>query len=217
MELLNFIRTGKFEKSKATVQSLLLLLFTYLIFAIPISIPLILLNAFDLIPEHISQKEDATLKYILSVIIFAPIIEEIACRLPLIPRYKYISFSLSIFIITICKSIWGTGYGYECYLLALPAFGLAHYIFKNKSFSTTKSINLLVHTSVVLFAFMHIFNFIELEVWMYFIFPILTAPQILMGYILSLTRLKYGFLFGVLLHMLINFTVSLPLLIKYIF
>jgi hypothetical protein len=103
------------------------------------------------------------------------------------------------------------------YLFALPTFGLAHYIFKDKSFSTTKHLRLIVHVSVVSFAFMHIFNFIDLEVWMYFIFPILTAPQILMGYILSFTRLKYGFLFGVLLHMLINFTVSLPLIIKYLF
>ncbi|MDE5423508.1 CPBP family glutamic-type intramembrane protease [Ancylomarina sp. DW003] len=217
MELFSFIRTGEFVKSKPKAQSLFLLLFTYLIFAIPITFPLILLNAFDLIPEHISQRSDVSLKYILSVIIFAPIIEELAFRLPLIPRYKYISFSLSIFIIAIGKSIWGTNYGYELYLLALPTFGLAHYIFKDKSFNTTKQLKLIVHISVILFAFMHIFNFIDVEFWMYFIFPILTAPQILMGYILSFTRLKYGFLYGVILHMLINFTLNLPLVIKYIF
>jgi len=217
MELFSFIRTGEFTSSKPTIQGFLLLLFTYLIFAIPITFPLILLNAFDLIPEHISQTQDASLKYIMAVIIFAPVIEELTFRLLLIPKYSYISFSLSLIIIAISKSIWGTNYGYELYLLALPAFCLAHYIFKDKSFNTTKHLRLIVHVSVVSFAFMHIFNFIDVELWVYFIFPILTAPQILMGYILSFTRLKYGFLFAVLIHMLINFTVSLPLLIKYIF
>lgn len=217
MELLNFIRTGKFAKSKPTVKSILLLLFTYLIFAIPITFPLILLNAFDLIPEHISQTQDTSLKLLLAITIVAPVIEELIFRLALIPKYSYISFSLSLVIIAISKSIWEINYGYELYLLALPAFCLAHYIFKGKSFNTTKHFRLIVHVSVVLFAFMHINNFIDVEFWVYFIIPILTAPQILMGYILSFTRLKYGFIYGVLLHMLINFTVSLPLIIKYIF
>jgi membrane protease YdiL (CAAX protease family) len=217
MELFSFIQTGEFVKSKPTAKNLFFFLFTYLFLAIPISVPFIILNTFDLIPEHISQTQDASLKYILSVIIFAPIIEELTFRLLLIPKYKYISFSLSLTIIAICKSIWGTNEGYEWYLLALPAYGLAYYIFRDKPFNTTKPVRFLVHISVIIFAFMHIFNFIELEVWMYFIFPILTAPQILMGYILSFTRLKYGFLYGVLLHMLINFTLSLPLIIKYIY
>lgn len=217
MELFSFIQTGEFAKSKPTTKSLLLLLFTYLIFVIPTTFPLVLLNAFDLIPEHISQKQDASLKYILSIIIFGPIIEELAFRLFLIPKYIYISLSLSVFIIAISKTLLGTNDGYEWYLLTLPVFSLAYYIFKNKSFNATKSVRFLVHISVVVFAFMHIFNFTEVKNWMYFIIPILTAPQILMGYILSFTRLKYGFLFGVLLHMLINFTLSLPLLIKYFF
>ncbi len=217
MELFSFIRTGEFTKSKPTIQSFLLLLFTYLFLAIPISVPIVILNIFDLIPEHISQTQDATLKYILALILFGPIIEELSFRLLLVPRYSYISFSLSLIIIAISKSIWETNYGYELYLLALPAFVLAHYIFKHKSFNTTKHLRLIVHVSVVSFAFMHIFNFIDLEIWMYFIFPIFTAPQILMGYILSFTRLKYGFLFAVILHMLINFTLSIPLLIKYIY
>lgn len=217
MELFSFIRTGKFMRSKPTAQSLLLLLFIYLILAIPISVPLIVLNMFDLIPEHYSQTQDASLKYLLSLIIFAPIIEESIFRLLLIPKYSYISFSLSLIIILISKSIWGANYGNELYLLALPTFCLAHYIFKDKSFNTTKHLKLIVHVSVVLFAFVHISNFIDVELWVYFIFPILTAPQILMGYILSFTRLKYGFPFAMLLHVLINFTLSLPLVFKYLF
>ncbi|RUT72819.1 CPBP family glutamic-type intramembrane protease [Ancylomarina longa] len=217
MELFSFIRRGEFAKSKPTVKSLLFLLFTYLIFSIPISFPLVILNVFHLIPKYITLNHEASLKYILAVIIFAPIIEELTFRLLLIPKYSYISFSLSLIIITFSKSIWGTNYGYELYLLALPAFCLAHYIFKDKSFNTTKSVKLLVHISVVIFAFMHIFNFVDVKTWMYFIFPILTAPQILMGYILSFSRLKYGFLFGVLLHMLVNFTISLAMLFKFFF
>lgn len=215
MELFSFIQTGEFAKSKPTIQSLLLLLFTYLIFVIPISFPLVVLNAFDLIPEHISQKQDVSLKYILSVIIFAPILEELIFRLLLIPKYIYVSFSLSLFIVAISKSLWGTNYWYEWYLLTLPTFGLIYYIFKNTSFNSTISIKFLVHISVVIFAFNHIVNFVDVKIWMYFIIPILTAPQILMGYILAFTRLKYGFLFGVLLHMLINFTLSLSMLTKY--
>ncbi len=217
MELLNFIRTGEFAKSKPTVKSILLLLFTYLIFAIPISFPFILLNAFELIPEHISQTQDTSLKLLLAITIIGPILEELIFRLFLVPKYSYICFSLSLIIIEISKSLWGINCGYELYLLALPAYVLAHYIFKDKSFNTTKHFRLIVHVSVVLFAFVHISNFIDVEFWVYFIIPILTAPQILMGYILSFTRLKYGFIFAVLLHMLINFTLNLPSIIKYFF
>lgn len=214
MELFSFIQTGEFTKSKPTAKGLLLLLFTYFVLVIPILLFLTVFNAFDLMPEHISQKEVASLKYILSVIIFGPIIEELIFRLLLIPKYVYISFSLSLFIVAISKTIWGTSYWYEWYLMILPVFGLIYYAFKNISFNINISIKLLVHITVIIFAFNHIVNFVDMKIWMYFITPILTAPQILMGYILSLTRLKYGFLFAVLLHMLINFTLSLPLIIK---
>jgi membrane protease YdiL (CAAX protease family) len=216
MELFNFIRTGEFTKSKPTAQRLLLLLFTYFILVIPILLFLVVLNAFNLIPEHISQKEIASLKYILSVIMFGPIIEELIFRLLLIPKFIYISFSLSLFIVATSKSIWGTNYWYEWYLMMLPVFGLIYYTFKKISFNVSIPIKYLVHITVIIFAFNHIVNFIDMKIWMYFLTPILTAPQILMGYILSHTRLKYGFLFAVLLHILINFTLSLPLIIKYI-
>ena len=217
MELLNFIRTGEFTKSKPTVQSFILLLITYLIFVIPISIPLIILNAFDLIPEHISQKEDATLKLLLVITILGPIVEELIFRLFLVPKKIFISISISVICVTIAKSLWGENYWYEWYLLTLPTSAFVYYILRFIKSDVKIPIRYLVHISVISFAFMHIFNFLEVKTWMYFIFPILTVPQILMGYILSFTRLKYGFLFGVLLHMIINFTVSLPLIIKYIY
>jgi len=163
------------------------------------------------------EKPEISFKYLLSMIALGPILEELSFRLFLKKTIINISIGLSVLIIAIAKAFFGSNFWYEWYLLTIPVFSLLYYLLSIKIYDTRIPILLLVHISVISFGFIHLFNFVEVKNWMYLIFPILTAPQILMGYILSFTRLKFGFRYCMLLHIIINFTVSLPILIQYIF
>ncbi len=216
-KLIYFIKTGKVDKDKCTIRAFLELYISYFIIAIPISFPIILLRVLDLLPLNVLEKPDVSLKYLSSIIVLGPIVEELCFRLFLKKTRINISIGLSIFIIAIAKSLFGSNFWYEWYILTIPVFGLFYYLLGTKKYGAKIPTLLLIHISVLSFGFIHLFNFVEIKGWMYLIFPLLTAPQILMGYILSYVRLRFGFRYCMFLHIITNFTVSLPILIQYTF
>jgi hypothetical protein len=66
----------------------------------------------------------------------------------------------------------------------------------------------LIILSICLFGLMHIFNFIPFDHTFLWLYPVYVIPQLLMGWGMTYVRFKNGFVWGIVLHSLIN-TVSL--------
>lgn len=71
-------------------------------------------------------------------------------------------------------------------------------LFKNK-----KWFPLAFHSSALLFGFIHITNY-EINTNILLFSPILVAPQIALGFYLGYIRVKFGFIYSVLLHATYN-------------
>lgn len=63
---------------------------------------------------------------------------------------------------------------------------------------------IIFFTVALLFGLIHITNFTPLYLNMWFVYPIFVLPQIMMGIAFGYARIKYGFLYGFLLHCSIN-------------
>ena len=71
-------------------------------------------------------------------------------------------------------------------------------IFLNKN-------NLLIYwISIFLFGVSHIFNLENIEFKYFYLYILFIVPQIIMGYFITNLRLKQGFFWGLLLHIIIN-------------
>lgn len=149
--------------------------------------------------------------YIL-LVIFVPIIEEILFRLwqnfnkrniiisftlilllPLINLLKIKHFSITYFIIL----------GIILIPIFIFCFLWRGYTDQSVQISI-KYKKLLFYVSAVSFGLLHITNFAPINYSIILIYPIFVLPQIIMGFTIGYTRIKYGFLYGLLLHCMIN-------------
>ncbi len=72
---------------------------------------------------------------------------------------------------------------------------------------------ILFYLSVFLFGFAHLSNY-SLPAWkLALLAPILVLPQTLLGFILGYLRVRFGFLYAVLLHMIHNALLIIPVII----
>lgn len=86
------------------------------------------------------------------------------------------------------------------------------YLIRNRfNFSTNKlqsfwksNVKYVFHFSAISFGMIHLFNFDSINWWMILIAPLLVAPFATLGYVIGYIRLKYGFVFGWLIHATLN-------------
>lgn len=152
----------------------------------------------------------------LLVAILAPFLEELIYRLGL----KFSIYNLSIAMVFIGYELFSLllevgFYNYEEFfitrIIAASSLGFLFFLLLKKStafylkikrfWKTYKSF--VVWTSILLFGLAHLdnFNLAELPVFSY---PAIILPYCVMGYFISLTRLKLGFPYAVLFHSLNN-------------
>ena len=67
---------------------------------------------------------------------------------------------------------------------------------------------------LILFALRH-FDMYVIDWISVALLPVFVLPQLYEGIFLSFTRIRFGFLYAILLHMLINFTASIPNIVMY--
>ncbi|MCK0191179.1 CPBP family intramembrane glutamic endopeptidase [Arenibacter sp. F20364] len=79
--------------------------------------------------------------------------------------------------------------------------------FKNK-----KYFQFILYGSVILFAGVHMTNF-EMSREVYYIAPLLVAPQLILGMFLSYVRVKLGLRWSICLHAMYNGILLLPILL----
>lgn len=183
----------------------------YMLVAIFISIPLGVLINFTGIT---SKLDDVSTKMIFLGILVLPFFEETIFRLLLKPT----RWNIWIFLISV--SIYISLLIYRQNYLPIVVFGgilvfvlILIFLQKNGHFNFSHHFRYFFYLSVALFALLHMFNFSQVNnAWQLLILPVLVIPQFFMGLVLGYTRMVYGFIYAVLLHMSINTFMLLKLI-----
>lgn len=150
---------------------------------------------------------------ILRFLIMAPILEECGFRLWL-KRGKYY-FALSIIcastllLYTIIYSNYTSGiYIFKTLILVVLLLTIIASKYKPRLF--LKHYTSFYYISILIFGFGHLTNYNDIEFFSPMLMPLLALPYIVSGFILTRTRLTYGFSYGILLHAAFN---ALPLIL----
>lgn len=150
----------------------------------------------------------------LIIAIVIPLIEEIIFRLPLNLKKSSIAISLSILylrfsgnFLTHLLDITKTEDLIKI-IIAVIIFLLLMLILKQDKLNRFKRehFKYIFYFIGVSFGLIHILNFHNINYLLFFFYPIFVLPQILMGLIIGNIRIKYGFIWGWVLHCLINST-----------
>jgi len=223
MELIKFIVNpkDKLGKDKSIYQTIYKFsLLTFLIICLG-AIALILsqtLQNFDIIPKHIKEFKPE-IKSIRSSLLFSiilfPILEEFAFRLYL--KRNNINVFVSSFLIThmICSAfIFNTNNfsleqdGFLRILIDSFIAFISLYVYRKELFKL--KFNFLFYFSVLLFGLVHIYNHDYSNPKVLLFALIICLPQIIAGILFGYTRVKYGIIGSIILHILVN---GLPQLI----
>ena len=155
---------------------------------------------------------------IISGVIFAPIREEATFRLWLKPSLLNLSLSLG-FLVAMIVEIYIRLSGLTVNSISplmihgflIPAVASALFytrlrsnrILLNKTISyTSTNFSLCFWTSHIIFALIHCINYDIQKIW--YIVPILTLPQLVIGLYLGFIRINYGFKWSLIAHGLHN-------------
>lgn len=142
------------------------------------------------------------------VVLFGPLIEELGFRFALSFKRVHIFISVSV-LSFMFLSLWlGRGFFADILFKALISLliGSATLLVNQKRYDIVQQKYGLqiIWLTIMLFGFSHIVNY-KIENFMQIpIALMMCLPQVLMGIVFTYFRLNLGFLFGLLLHSLIN-------------
>ncbi len=214
------IKTGK--KIWDIFQILALSLILSVIIGFIITVALSTVNYNQEHHELSDPKYDNPLTLLISAVFLAPILEETTFRLGLKFSALRLSFSLLFltvfFIPTILTEIglnFSTSLNLIYHLWVFVAIGLIlpvilhednveEYV-KNKYH---RYFPYIFYASAGLFALIHIFNYGNaIDIW--FLTPLLVLPQLIGGLLFGFVRMKYSFIWAVILHISYNASLSI--------
>jgi hypothetical protein len=141
---------------------------------------------------------------LIMIVILGPVLEELTFRLILKPSKLNLSIGLSIIISYICRIVNMVSIEnfYALILILLPCFIILFYSSKllHKKFKQfiLRNFKTLFYTSGILFALVHIRNFVIAKVW--FVAPLIVLPQFIGGLMFGYVRLKYEIIFSIIFH-----------------
>lgn len=159
---------------------------------------------------HLSRKNIDVKRGAFEIILLYPILEELLFRLVLIPkRINRIIFAFLWSIFLIRGILIPLAYDIEflkivgCSVLITLLLDRISIMLKldEKIKFVEKYITIL---SILCFGLIHLDNIKHIYPELFFIYPIYVLPQLFIGYLCSNLRLKFGFVWGVLLHCMIN-------------
>lgn len=177
---------------------------------------------FDYPPQPITTSSIFSLIDFLLIILILPIIEECIFRLHLLPKIKNIVASLICFIVyggslfivgTIHKINWNL-IGF--YFIVVSVILVIYFIFFNRVNKYLQKVWIRNFSRVffgmtILFGVVHIVNW-GVTLKNILLLPLLVAPQLFLGLNCGYLRLKLGFRWGVLFHIIHN-TISVLVLL----
>ena len=150
------------------------------------------------------------------VVILGPLVEELIFRLILVPKRRNIAiFTFAFSFLIINKTYYLIEIDWLL-LMSLAVSGLLSFLvfnlLKRKPEIETaigKRQKMITMVSVVLFGLAHIANIENLHWELTLLYPVYVLPQMILGYIFSVQRLKLGFIWGLLFHSMNNLMVFL--------
>ena len=225
-QIISYIKHPTFDSkytSKDKIWNILKFWGFFLIFADIASLPALLalqLISFDYGSNSV-LKEQLILPVwfsIISGVIFAPIREEATFRLWLKPSLQNLSLSLG-FLVAMIVEVYIKLSGFTInsisplmihgFLIPAVASGLFYTGLRNNRILLNKTISYLstnfslcFWTSHIIFALLHCVNYDIQKIW--YIVPILTLSQFVIGLYLGFLRINYGFKWSLVAHGLHN-------------
>lgn len=154
-----------------------------------------------------ARLKDHLWKYFLIVALVGPVGEEIIFRLSLVFKPAYISLSLATLGGLLSHKIIG---GLNAFLIFIVLFFLIYKIALAYSAIFVSfwqnHFRFILYVFPVLFGLGHIFNYRFTNVSQYWIAPLIVFPELVLGFVLSFTRLYYkkGFVIAILIHVIMN-------------
>ena len=166
-------------------------------------------SVFKLMME--SQKNIKGYYGIFIVVILGPLVEELIFRLILVPKRRNIAIFTFVFSFLVLNKTYYIIKIDWLLLVSLVVSGLLSFLVFNllkrkPEIETTigKRQKIITMVSVVLFGLLHIVNIENLHWELALLYPVYVLPQMILGYVCSVQRLKLGFVWGLLFHSMIN-------------
>ncbi len=215
----NFNKKPNFIKFLYLIFSFLIYLFVVILIVSFIIKPLDNYLVSHLKEESILKvlNTNKTIKYSIIVIAFiGPIFEELIYRLALVFNKINISILISVLIYKLSGgkiNSFDFSIHYLNIIYSVITFCFLYYFinFKGLIVVLKKYQNVIIILSILLFGLGHITNIKHFHWHLALFYPVYVLPQVCLGYFLTNLRIKFGFIWGVLLHIMVN---SLYVLMK---
>lgn len=216
-EFLRFLQRPHYQtlerkETNVLFTAIKIYLLSILIIGLINSFNITILRAFLTLPIDETLEVPASLKehlwmYILLVVIFSPVMEEVIFRLSLIFDPVNIALSISTLIALIVHKVSNDIISIISFLLLFFLINSLAFFYRLSFISFwDKNFKYIFYFLSISFGLVHIGNYKFIEGYQYFIAPILIFPQLAIGFILSFTRLYYkkGFLICIIIHVFMN-------------
>jgi len=210
MQFLQYLKNPHIftKQKKVSIKEIIkIYVLMYLIIIIPVTIKFLLIKN-DVVPndeiiEFLSKYSNTNIFFLM--VILAPIFEETIFRLNLIPSNKNLIIGIIAVIFYISLSYFiAQKHQIHSKIVFILIFAIHILIGRLKQFKKdidpSKQFKVLFYFSAIAFGFVHIFNIHELNTTVLLLFPIITFPQIMMGFIFGYVRMKYGFIYSIAVH-----------------
>ena len=145
------------------------------------------------------------------VVILGPLVEELIFRLILVPKRRNIAIFTFVFLFLVLNKTYYINKIDWLLLVSSAVSGLLSFLVfnllkRNPKIETAigKRQKIITIVSVVLFGLLHIANIENLHWELTLLYPVYALPQMILGYVSSVQRLKLGFIWGLLFHSTIN-------------
>ena len=145
------------------------------------------------------------------VVILGPLVEELIFRLILVPKRRNIAIFTFVFSFLVLNKTYYINKIDWLLLVSSAVSGLLSFLVfnllkRNPKIETAigKRQKIITMLSVVLFGLLHIANIENLHWELALLYPVYALPQMILGYVSSVQRLKLGFIWGLLFHSMIN-------------
>lgn len=144
------------------------------------------------------------------IVLLGPLVEEILFRLALVISRKQISVFLGVLVyvslggkISTLTILNSPDLGHALIALVIVVISYKYLPVEIITFLDKKKVY-LIKCSIFLFGLMHLSNLSVFHWELTLFYPFFVLPQIIMGYLITNLRLKYGFFWGLSLHFLFN-------------
>jgi len=172
--------------------------------------------------DSFNEKLRQNIVNVIIIFTIAPLCEELAFRLPLIPKKEY--WLLGAVIILYFSfggkytslSAFQNGYRLMFFCLSILTVVALFFIIKEEKLISFINSHYFAYFYFVCITFglIHIFNARDSFQWnIFYLYPLFVIPQMIMGVIMGYLRNTEHFIYGLLFHMLFNFISSIPFLL----